>query len=180
MPGVNYSRALSFSRRTTFSFGTGSAIVASERLQLDGAEPRTQVPSAGERDLAHELGRTWTAQLGYARGPSCRAMAVDELYSTDGLTAAINGLVTRRFSLSAPATWALSSLDRPGQNRHNGAVGDGAAALCADAVSGRSTLATSITSTSYDEGIPLDPRIARAMDRQGVRVGLTTSIPLIR
>ncbi len=83
------------------------------------------------------------------------------------------------FRSSGSATWALSTLDRPGQNRYNGMS---ATAQLHYALTQYLALYSRYIyyQYQYDEGIPLDPRLARAMDRQGVRVGLTTSIPLIR
>jgi hypothetical protein len=176
--GVNYSRALSFSRRTSFRFGSGSAIVVTEQDRVTRAGKRTQFHVLGNANLVHEMGRTWTAELTYARGLVSRE-GFSELYFTDALTATLGGLMSRRVSFSAAATWALSTLDRPGRNRHDGLF---ATAQFEYALTRYLAVYTRYLNFRYDYGedIPLDPRFARGMERQGVRVGLTTSVPLIR
>ena len=129
-------------------------------------------------NLVHELGRTWTAQLSYARALVSRD-GFGELYFTDGLTATVGGLVSRRLSVNASALWSLSTLDRPGQNRHTNVS---AAAQANYALTQYLAVYARYLyyQYEYDDDIPLDARFARGLERQGVRVGLTTSIPLIR
>jgi hypothetical protein len=65
--GVDYDRALSLSRSTTISFGTGSAIIVRDRSQapeLDAVFYRL----LGRAELNHEMGRTWNANIEYQRG----------------------------------------------------------------------------------------------------------------
>jgi predicted porin len=91
----------------------------------------------------------------------------------------VSGLITRRLSWTTAAAWATSTLDRAGNNGHRGR-----------SVTSQATYALNSTFAlfaryiyykyRYDEGIPLDSRLPRALDRQGVRVGLTTIVPLIR
>lgn len=176
--GVNYSRALSFSRRTTLSFSTGTAILDAEHLEDGTGDSRPRFRLVGDASLVREIGRTWTAHMGYARAVRVRD-GFTELYFTDVATADVNGLFTRRVSWTAAASWARSTLDRAGNNGHRGQ-------------SVTSQLNYALNSTfalfaryiyytyRYDEGIPLDSRLPRALDRQGVRVGLTTTVPLIR
>lgn len=176
--GVDYSRALSFSRRTSLSFGTGSAIVVTENLQVPDAKPLTRFHLLGNAGLVHEMGRTWTAQLSYTRGLVSRD-GFGELYFTDAVTATVAGLVSRRLSLSGTGIWSVSTLDRPGQNRYDRTS---ASAQATYALTRYLGLYTRYVYYHYEYGndIPLDPRFARGLDRQGVRVGLTSSVPLMR
>ena len=176
--GVNYSRALSFSRRTSFSFGTGSAILVRDDLTVPGSDPRTHFRVLGNAALTHEIGRTWTAQAAYNRGFVFRE-GFDDPFFTDALSASIDGFVTRRLDLSATARWSFASLDRPGRNRHDSFA---ASAQARYALGQFVALFARYIYYQYefDEGIPLDPGLARTLDRQGIRVGLTASLPLIR
>src|SRR5204862_2967615 len=65
--GLDYHRALSFSRRTKIDFATGSTIV-----NLPAAEGLTssqlQYRVTGTAGLTRDMGRTWRARLGYNRG----------------------------------------------------------------------------------------------------------------
>lgn len=176
--GVNYSRALSFSRRTSLRFGTGSAIVVTENLNRPEARSRTRVRLLGNADLVHEMGRSWTAQLSYARGLMSRD-GFEDLYFIDAVTATVQGLITRRLSLAGNAVISVSTLDRPGLNRHNRRSASAQATFALTRFFG---LYTRYIYYQYEYGadIPLDPRFARALERQAVRVGITTSVPLIR
>jgi hypothetical protein len=176
--GVNYSRALSFSRRTSLSFSTGSVILDGERLEDGTTDSRPRFRFVGNASLVREMGRTWTAQLSYARALRARD-GFGVLYFTDVGTADLNGLITRRLSWTSSASWARSTLDRAGNNGHRGRSVTSQATY---ALNGTFALFARYVyyKYRYDEDIPLDPRLPSALDRQGIRVGLTTSVPLIR
>ena len=176
--GVNYSRALSFSRRTTFAFGTGSAIAVNDRVNVPDADPATRVRLTGNATLVHEIGRTWTAQLVYSRGYRTRD-GFDGLYFTDAVRAGVGGLVTRRLSFNAAAHWADSSIERYGGARHRGY------SASAQAHYGLNRFMALYARYVYyhyrfSDDIVLDDRFPRQLDRHGVRVGLTASVPLLR
>jgi hypothetical protein len=174
---VNYSRALSFSRRTSFTFGSGSAIAVSDRVEdAPDGEPRTLPRLTANVALIHEMGRTWTAQVGYVRGFRTRD-GFDDLYFTDGVSTQVGGLVTRRLSFSAAGQWSTSSLAR---ERRTGNRGVAASSRATYGLSRYLGLFASYVyyKYRYDEEVRLDPRLPRALDRQGVRVGLTASLPI--
>jgi hypothetical protein len=176
--GVNYARSLSFSRRTTVSFSTGSAIVSSDNLTTPQIDTRTRFRAVGNASLTHEMGRSWTADVVYSRAVLFRE-GFDTPFYTDGVAAGIAGVPARRVNVSAGAHWALASTDIDGNSSHRGT---GAFAQASYAIS--RFLAAYVRyiyySYRFGEDIPLDADFPRALDRQGVRIGLTTSIPLIR
>jgi hypothetical protein len=176
--GVSYSRALSFSRRTSFSFGTGSAILVQDDLTVPGSDPRTHFRLLGNASLTHEIGRSWTAQAAYNRGFVFRE-GFDDPFFTDAVSASVGGFVTNRLDFAALARWSFATLDRPGRNRHDSFA---ASAQARYALGRFVALFARYVYYQYefDEDIPLDPDLARSLDRQGIRVGVTTSIPLIR
>jgi hypothetical protein len=176
--GIDYSRALSFSRRTFFSFGTGSAITVSEEVPAADGERRVQAWLLGNAALVHEMGRTWTADLRYTRGFRTRE-GFDQLYFTDALTASISGLVSRRLSFGAAATWAESSEQNDLSKNYSNQSAVAQATYGITSYLGVYARYVYLKDR-YDEGVLLDPRFPQQLDRQGVRVGLTTSIPLIR
>jgi hypothetical protein len=176
--GVDYGRALSFSRRTSFSFGTGSAVTVSDEVPAVDGERRVQAWLLGNASLVHELGRTWTSALNYSRGFRMQE-GVDQLYFTDALTASIGGLVSRRLQVSGAVIWAESSLERNASRQHSNR------SAVAQATYGITSFLGVYARYVYlkyrfDEGILLDERLPRQLDRHGVRVGLTTSVPLLR
>ena len=176
--GINYSRALSFSRRTSLSFSTGSAILDSQRLEDGSRDSRPRFRLIGDASLEREMGRSWTAHLSYARALRARD-GFGEMYFTDIGSGDLNGLITRRLSWTSAASWSRSTLDRSGQNGHRGRSFTSQATYALN-----STFALFARYVYYkyrfDEDIPLDPRLPRQLDRQGIRIGLTTSVPLIR
>lgn len=178
--GVAYSRALSFSRRTSVSFGTGSIIARREPLITDGdGRSRTVARLTGNAHLVHELGRTWSAQLSYQRGMVFREDFADQFYFMDRVSASIGGLVSRRLSLAAGGTYGTSTRERGGASRHHRLAAMGQATYGLTSYLG---LFARYIYYEIDYGAVegLDPRLPRRLNRQGVRVGLTTTIPLIR
>lgn len=178
LAGLRYSRALSFSRRTSVSFSSGSAIVTKDNLNTPAQQTATRVRLIGSAALVHELGRTWTAEASYHRG----LVFLDgfgDFFFTDRLRTGVGGLVTRRLSFSAAATFALATLDRPGLNRHDTKA---ATAQATYALSRFFGLFARYIYYKYDFGadVPLPGGVPRNLDRQGIRVGISTSIPLIR
>lgn len=176
--GVSYSRALSISRRTFFSFATGSAAAVSDDLSEPEAGRQTHFRLTGNANLRHEIGRTWTASAGYFRGFDFRE-GYNEPFFTEGATAGLGGLITRRLSFSAVGTWSLSTLQREGRTGQDSFT---ATVQSTYALSRFLALFANYVYYKYDfeEDVPLDPRFPRALDRQGIRVGITTSIPIIR
>jgi hypothetical protein len=176
--GLNYSRALSLSRRTRLGFSTGSAMVASENVGAAELDPRTRVRLIGNASLVHELGRTWTAQVAYRRALIFRE-GFGEPFFTDGVIGSIGGLPSRRLQLSALAGWSVSSLNRAGRTRHDATW---ASAHARYALNRYLAAYVRYVYYAFDFGadVPLDPDFPRTLDRQGVRVGVMTSVPLIR
>ena len=184
--GVNYGRALSFSRRTSFSFSTGSAIAVLDRLDTSSDttsgtpanDRRTRAYLIGNAALIHEIGRSWTASLTYSR--ALRTWdELQQLYFTESISSGLGGLVSRRLSLSAAASWANSTLENRGGGSHRGY----AANLRAQYALAR-LLALYAQYGYYhyrfSDDLALADRFPRELNRHGVRVGLMTSVPLIR
>ena len=180
--GVNYSRPLSFSRRTTVSFSSGSAIIPPRRRPDGTMDDQTRYRLTGNASIVHELGRTWTAQLSYNRGVRAHD-GFGELYYIDAVYANVDGLFTRRLSWTSTARWSLSALDGSGSGvGRNGHHGESATAQATFALNSVFGIYARYIYYSYrfGDGVRLDSRLPPALDRQGVRIGLTTSVPLIR
>ena len=168
--GLNYSRALSISRRTTLSFGTGSSATSSEG-NLD-------VQVTGNANLTHELGRSWSAWASYNRNVSFHEMWQQPVMS-DGVTVGLGGLLTRRLQFSAGARAAL------------GTVGVRSNSPGFDNVSAGSTLSyavarfmnVGVTYSYYhhrfDAGVALPAGIPGSLDRHGVRGSVSLWAPLM-
>ena len=177
-----YGRSFALSRRTTFSFQTGSSVVVRE--QFDEVEAndeignRTHLIVNGTADLVHAWGQTWSANLGARRAVSYEVGFTQPLL-TNQVYAAFGGLLSPRLDFSASAAHT------------GGSVGFG---------SGNNGLRTSYATASlrlaltewlaaysnyfyyhhdFESDVTVPSFLPPVRDRQGVSVGLTTSIPLI-
>jgi hypothetical protein len=90
--GVNYDKALSFSRRTRLSFQTGTSAVN------DGVQ--THYNLIGNVYLTREIGRSWTAGAGYNRAVSYLETFRAPVLS-DTASASITGLISRNTQFQA-------------------------------------------------------------------------------
>jgi hypothetical protein len=170
--GVDYARALSFSRRTSFSFSTGSSIT-----ETFGVRHFNIVGSAG---LRHEIGRTWLAHLAYNRGVGFIGSFAEPVLN-DSVGAGLTGLLGRRWSLSFASGYTSGRVGLGG--------GDGAPSRFST-TTGSATVQYAFTAmlaafTQYSyfyydfpasSALPLVGR----QDRHSVRVGLSLSLPLLR
>ncbi len=177
--GVDYGRALSFSRRTTLSFSTGSALVSANQ-SLSAADDRNfRYRLTGNATLRHEMGRTWTAALGYRRSVDWRE-AFAEPFLSDAVNATVGGLLSRRVRVRSGVDYAFGTVGFSGSN--NGYDSGSAYGSLQVAISRIFAVFSRYVYYRYhfDSGVALDPRFAPALDRQGVSVGLEASLPIIR
>jgi hypothetical protein len=98
--GVHYNRTLSFSRRTSVAFRTGTVVIDNPTGLGD---PRLQL--TGRAVLTHELGRSWDATLTYARGVTLSEIWPEPI-TYDAVIARVGGQITRRMQFSASARTA--------------------------------------------------------------------------
>lgn len=179
--GVDYSRALSLSRRTVLRFGSGSSLIVRDRAR--GAEGRGAQASLyrvlGFAALSHQIGRSWTAQLTYRRETAFLDGLSEPLF-VDGVTAELGGALGRRTRLSARAGYSNGSVGFGGRN--NRRLESYVASLRLQAALTR-YLAFYTQFLYYhqlfDETVELPVGIGRGLDRKGVRVGLTLWLPLL-
>ena len=96
--GVDFNRNLSFSRRTTLSFGTGTTAT----VRPNDTATRTRFHLNAHAALNHEMGRTWNASLDYSRGVQFHE-SWPEPVSFDLLTARVGGQLSRRLQFQSSA-----------------------------------------------------------------------------
>jgi hypothetical protein len=95
--GIQYSRPLSLSRRTQFSFGTGSTAID------NGTDTRYSL--TGHARLSHQLARYWTLSGAYARGLGYIGGFQEPLFS-DSIAVSLNGAFGGSVLLSTSAAYA--------------------------------------------------------------------------
>jgi hypothetical protein len=182
--GVDYSRALSFSRRTQFSFGTGTAAtgVARSRTDLDTSETRdgsrTRFHATGHAQLTHEIGRTWHASIAYERGVRFSDV-LDEPVSGQSALAGFGGLFNRRLQFQSTAR-ALFRGEGVGSG-HRFDIYQGAAAL-SYALTRYVSMGLNYSYYRYrfGSGVLLPTDVPRSIDRQSLRAQVSVWAPLFQ
>jgi hypothetical protein len=183
--GVDYARSMSFSRRTTFGFSTGSAIYRSYNGPQgvpngDPALYRTHYLVTGTAYLNRQIGRTWNARLDYRRGLQM-VEGFPQPFLSDSVMGTLGGYWGHRLRFGATGQYS------------NGDVGE-------RSVSGRSfttylgsanlelavsrLVALTVDGLFYhyvfDQSIELPDGIGRGLDRRTIRCGVTIWLPLAR
>jgi len=174
--GLDYSRSLSITRRTTFSFSTGA--VAIEQPEQTGGYRRYDV--TGRATLGREIGRTWNASASYVRSAEYLETARAP-YFYDGVVLELQGLVSRRmgFRATAGATYGDLGIDRV-RNQRERFETEYADAAMSFGFSRHLALTTEYVFTRYSLnrlGISL-PGAGPTMHRHDVVVSLSAWVPV--
>jgi hypothetical protein len=166
--GVNYNRALSFSRRTTLSFSTGSRAVTNA--------DRTRFRATGSARLTHQIGRTWSTWVAYNRNVGF-IDAFDEPFDYDAATGGIGGMLNRRVQFSASARASYGRLGFAGGRRYD--TFSGTAGVSIPLTRFMSAGASYVFHTyTFGEDVVLPPDMSRSLHRHGVRGTVNLSAPL--
>jgi opacity protein-like surface antigen len=207
--GIDFQRDLSISRRTQLAFSTGSAVLVSDPAsvavpvaiapgaELLGPDPASSLlapgPASslvdlpqeinyfltGEARLIHEIYRTWRALGIYRRGVGFDE-GLRQPTISQSASARLVGLLSRRVKFSAGADYSFGTI---GVNTDQGFEAVTANAGVTYALSRRMAAFARYVYYSYSfDGLagPLEPTLPTALDRQGIRIGLTLSVPVLR
>jgi opacity protein-like surface antigen len=176
--GVDYGRALSISRRTHFSFSTGSALFYANQSIEGILDYRLQFALLGSANLVHEMGRTWTAALSYRRSVDFHE-GFTEPFLAQAVSADVQGLLSRRLRFSASTSYSRGLIGARSADRF-----DSTSANAGLQYGLTRYLAAYVNYVYYQYGfdtvVTIDPRFPQRLQRNGVRFGLSTAIPLIR
>ena len=168
--GVDFNRALSVSRRTVLSFGTGSSAVTDAS--------HTSYHITGSASLRHEIGRTWSAALGYDRSVQF-VDVLSESFLSDAASFMFGGMVSRRLSFQSRAGVSFAHPTTSGRG------GDFDTYLTSVGVSYGITryVAVGVDYSYYryqfEAGTVLPLGFSQRMDRQGVRAHVSLWAPLV-
>ena len=169
--GLGFNRALSLSRRTTVAFSTGTA--------AHNVDNRTRFTATGSAQLNHEVGRTWNAWVSYGRQVFLYE-TWDEPVSSDGVTAGIGGLLSRRLQFSSSVNGSLGTVgleaDAPGFDAYHG----NASLTFALARFASVGMTYSYYHHRFAEGVALPAGFPRSTDRQSVRATVSVWAPLLQ
>ena len=177
--GVDYSRALSLSRRTKLSFSTGATAVKSDTTSTQQAA-QTNFNVIGSATLTREIGRTWNASLIYQRSVGYTEFILGPTFS-DSVSASYGGLINRRLSFTS------------GMGASRGTVGFHATSNDGfDAVNAYAGLSQALTRHlalhvnysfyryNFEPGAALVTRLLPNMNRHSVNVTLSAWAPVFQ
>ena len=167
--GVDYSRALSFSRRTKLAFSTGSSAI--------GDSEGTQYRLTGHATLTREIGRTWDASLAYSRDAGFYEGFAEPFFS-DSLTASFGGLINRRVQFRAAAGGMVGSVGLSGGQNYDTYF---ATASLSHGLTRFLGLGTEYFYYRYqfDAGVRLPVGMSSETNRHGVRAYISLWAPLL-
>ena len=168
--GFDYSRPLSFSRRTTVSFGSGSAIIRDR--------DRNHYRLLANGTISHEIGRTWNASVAYARTAGFVEALSGPVFS-DAVTLAYGGMISRQLQLLSRASASVGDFTFTGApsgfDTFTGSVGL-TYGLTRNLGLG---LQYSYYRYDFDQGAPLPTGVARNMDRQSLQANVNLWMPVV-
>jgi hypothetical protein len=97
--GVDYARPLSATRRATFAFQLGSAVIDVPAGGIGGRPAGQYYRLTGDAKATYQINRTWEARAAYRRGFEYVAEFPDPVFS-DAVSGYAGGALSRRFHLS--------------------------------------------------------------------------------
>lgn len=116
--GIDYNRGggLRLTRRTNVSFGVGLG----STVDTSGSQ---RYFVTGNIDLVHEIGRTWSASVGYSRNMDFSTLFLEPMLS-DNVFAGFGGLISSRLSFQSSIGYSASAVGfAGGENRYDAAHG---------------------------------------------------------
>jgi len=176
--GMDYTKPLSPTRRFVFGFSVGSSAAAAPFLDNLAVIDGTQYRMSGDMSAGYQFKRTWEARGSYRRGLDYVPELSGPVY-TDGVTAAINGMLSRSVSFSSAVAYSTG----------DAAVFTSAAKFDTYTFSTRVGRTISKSWSVYGEYLyyfydfgkfQVRPGVPSTMERNGVRGGLTVGLPVIR
>ena len=167
--GVDFNRALSISRRTRLSFGTGSTAMK-DRGQ-------TVYRITGNATLSHEFRRTWSASLAYLRDAGFLQNLHEPTFS-DSLAMTVGGMATRRVQISTQLGAALGSVGVSAANDYDSYFGNASVNV---ALSRHASVHVTYSyyHYSFDRSVELPVFAPRDTDRQSISGGVSLWLPLL-
>jgi hypothetical protein len=177
--GIDYNKALSFSRKTTLTFSVGSSMVNAPTSAGSSNDVEFTYSVVGNVGLNHQMGRTWSARVAYDRGVSFAETFSEPVFS-NAVRATLEGFITRRTEFTSSFGLAI------------GDVGVGSQASAFDTYMASARVRSAISRNwalfveyafySQDMGeAPIVPdELPPVLDRHSVRGGLTLWIPIWR
>jgi hypothetical protein len=169
--GLDFGQALSLTRRTSLTFGTGLAGVST-------FGDVTYV-FTGRVSLSHELGRSWTLQAGAYRSADFYQSFGDPVISTSA-SGGVSGALNRRVQVGAQAGWSTGTVGVSGTVPQFDSWTAGATMRIAVSRSAGLSFSYSVFDYLFDDnGAPLPIGVQQDMRNQSARVTFDWMLPLV-
>jgi hypothetical protein len=169
--GLDYNRALGFSKRTTLSFVSGAAATPTDY--------GTIINPTGNAALTRQIGRTWRTRLAVSRSVELLEGFTQPLLTNNALVD-VGGKLNRRASVSASAGYSMGVVGMAARNATSYENWSGTIGLRL-MLSRWTALQTQYSSYGhrFDQGVQLAPGVASGLRRQGLRVSFTWLRPVL-
>jgi hypothetical protein len=174
--GIDYGRAISLTRTTTFQFAVGTTIAAGQAAGSDDPPFGNQrLYVVGNADLTQELGRSWLLNTYYRRQINYdTGLGQPSLYDIAGTQ--VSGLLSHRVDLAGSVNYQTARIGLENSNHDSWfATGQVRSAITRNLAAYASYY---YALSDFDADVVLPPGVPRHIDRQGVRVGVTAWLPL--
>jgi hypothetical protein len=167
--GIQFSKALSLTRHTYLSFGTGTSAVS------DGNQTTYWI--IGNVQLIRELGRTWQAEASYSRNAQFVQTFLQPVFS-DTVSGYVSGLFSRRLRFDSSVYLTYGKVGFSGAS--NGYDAFYATAGVSIAINRYLSAGSRYLYArySFDNGVVLPIDLLYVTDRHGVNVYLSSWLPL--
>lgn len=175
--GLEYSRALSRTRRSSFALTMGPALIDDTPSGSEPDSVRRHYRLRASAFLNRQIARTWSVQGGYQRGLGFIEGLEAPVY-TDALTTTVSGFLNRRVDVSLMAAATAGDLLVAGaQSAFTTSTGTARWRVAL----GRTTAAYveyMVYRYNFGQDVHLPPGVPPVMTRNSVRAGLTIWIPV--
>jgi hypothetical protein len=190
--GVDYKKALSFSKRTKVNFSVGSIILNSAPAGASSSATalgrNLQFGVTGNVGLTEDIGRTWRARVMYDRGLNFSEAFRTPVFA-DSIRATFDGLFSKRadFKSEASAVFGEVGYNTPTVSAVSSSGGSGVRNYQGSARVrfGLTSWAAAYTEYVYyryslGTAVAVGPGIPSLLNRNSVRLGMTFWAPLLR
>jgi hypothetical protein len=169
--GLDYSRALSLSRRTTLGFTSGSSVTPQEHGNAFNV--------IGAASLTRQIGRTWSARLSVDRSVQLLEGFADPVL-THAVTATLGGALGRDAGISTSISYANGSVGLDADRASHYASWSGAVGLHRN-LTRRLVLEAQVFyyGHRFDQAVLRVPGLVSGLNRQGARIGVTWHPPAV-
>ena len=176
--GIDYSRPLSASRRSTVGFSLGPTVMQTPFVIDGNPTASSHFRLMGDAFFEHQFGRSWSARAAYHRGISYVAGLAGPVYN-DSASAETTGFLSRRVDLSFSLAYST------GQIASQGASAAGFTMYTADSRL-RFALSREFAALiqaifydyNFDQRLVIVPGVPSNFTRIGIHGGITVWVPV--